>query len=67
MTHAFESSPPPRRVLEQITMQRARCTRCNSPHLRKFRSVHNRIEGTTMSWVYCENEKCRHRFKIFLE
>ena len=66
MTRAVESSQPPRRVLEQITMQRPRCPRCSSPRLRKFRSLVNREDGTILSWVYCENEACRHRFKIFL-
>lgn len=65
MKNAAESSPPPRRMLEQITMQRPRCPRCSSPRLRKFRSLVNRDEGTAVSWVTCENEVCRHRFKIF--
>ena len=67
MKHVAQPSNSPRRVLEQITLQRPRCPKCNSPCLRKFRSVHNRIEGTTMSWVYCENEKCGHRFKIIFQ
>ncbi|MBI5763652.1 MAG: hypothetical protein HZA51_09035 [Planctomycetes bacterium] len=67
MKHATQPSNSPRRVLEQITMQRPRCPRCSSPRLRKYRSLVNRDEGTAVSWVYCENEACRHRFKIIFD
>ncbi len=67
MKHAAQPLNSPRRVLEQITLQRPRCPRCTSPRLRKYRSVHNRIEGTALSWVRCENRDCGHRFKIIFQ
>ena len=53
--------------LETVTCQRPRCPRCNGSALRKYRSIADQGDGTSLSWIICANEKCRHRFRILLE
>ena len=51
--------------LATITLPRARCPRCGGVALRKYRSIRDQGDGTSMSWVRCI--KCEERFKVLLE
>lgn len=57
----------PRRSLETITVERMRCPRCNGARLRKYRSIRDQGDGSSLSWVRCEEEACGHRFRVVLE
>ena len=67
--HAHEPKPErsyPRR-LETVVAQRPRCPRCNGVHLRKYRSQRDQGDGTSLSWVECQDEKCGKRFRLVME
>ena len=55
------------RCLPTVTYPRPRCPECGHVHLRKFRSINDQGDGSSLSWVRCLNERCGHRFKLLLE
>lgn len=56
-----------RRALETVTLERPRCPRCHGVRLRKYRSIRDQGDGSSLSWVMCEDEACGHRFRVLLE
>ncbi len=54
----------PRRLLETVTVERPRCPKCGGFKLRKYRSVADQGDGTSLSWVRCA---CGYRFRVLLE
>ena len=55
------------RCLPTITYPRPRCPECGHVHLRKFRSINDQGDGSSLAWVKCLNDRCGHRFKLLLE
>ena len=62
-----QSTRPPRRVLETVTFERPRCPRCGGIHLRKYRSIKDQGDGSSLCWVRCIAPDCGHRFRLLLE
>ena len=60
------NSMKPRR-LATVTVERPRCPRCHGARLRKYRSVRDQGDGSTLSWVRCLDEHCGHRFRLVQE
>jgi hypothetical protein len=48
-----------------ITLTRPRCPHCASIALKKYRSLRDQGEGSSLAWVRCTN--CDVRFKLLLE
>ena len=57
----------PRRPLETVSVERPRCPACGGVRLRKYRSIRDQGDGTSLSWVQCLADDCGHRFKVLLE
>ena len=53
--------------LPTVSFPRPRCPECGHVHLRKYRSVSDQGDGSSLAWVRCLNERCGHRFKLLLE
>lgn len=51
--------------LPTIELKRPRCPRCSGIALRKYRSIHDQGDGTSMAWVRCTG--CEQRFKVVME
>jgi len=56
-----------RAALETVTVERPRCPRCGGVHLRKYRSIRDQGDGSSLPWVRCRGENCGHRFRVLLE
>ena len=56
-----------RTTLQTVTFERPRCPQCNGVRLRKYRSIFDQGDGTSLSWVRCEGDSCGHRFRVLLE
>ena len=56
----------PRR-LTTITIERPRCPECGGVRLRKYRSLRDQGDGSTLSWVRCMDEDCGYRFRLVQE
>jgi len=41
--------------LETITLPRPRCPRCGGIRLMKYRSIRDQGDGTSLSWMRCED------------
>ncbi len=52
------------RRLPEITAPRLRCPECGCFRLRKYRSISDQGDGSSLSWVQCTNG---HRFRLILE
>jgi hypothetical protein len=50
--------------LKLFTFERPKCPACGSVRLRKYRSINDQGDGSSLSWVRCE---CAHRFKLLME
>jgi hypothetical protein len=50
--------------LKLLTFKRPKCPACGSVKLRKYRSISDQGDGSSLSWVRCE---CTHRFKVVME
>jgi hypothetical protein len=57
----------PRARLQTITLARPRCPACRGAALRKYRSIRDQGDGTSMAWVRCLKPGCGARFKIIME
>ena len=55
------------RCLPTVTYPRPRCPECGHVHLRKYRSISDQGDGSSLAWVMCLNDRCGHRFKLLLE
>lgn len=53
--------------LPLVALTRPRCPRCGGARLRRYRSVTDQGDGTTLSWVKCRADECGHRFRLLLE
>lgn len=62
---AAPASSRPR--LPLVALTRPRCPRCGGARLRRYRSVTDQGDGTTLSWVKCRADDCGHRFRLLLE
>jgi hypothetical protein len=51
--------------LPTLTLTRPRCPHCNGIALKKYRSIHDQGDGSSMSWVRCAN--CEVKFKVLME
>jgi hypothetical protein len=51
--------------LRTLTLPRPRCPRCGHALLKKYRSLRDQGDGTSLSWVRCL--KCAERFRVLLE
>ena len=58
---------PSRPRLPLVALTRPRCPRCGGARLRRYRSVTDQGDGTTLSWVKCRADECGHRFRLLLE
>jgi len=62
------SHPPASKVhvgrLATVTVERPRCPACGSAALRKYRSIRDQGDGSSIWWVRCE---CGERFRVLLE
>lgn len=56
-----------RRRLETITLPRPRCPHCGGIRLMKYRSIRDQGDGTSLSWMRCEDEACGMRFRLLME
>ncbi|NOT00455.1 MAG: hypothetical protein HOP29_07485 [Phycisphaerales bacterium] len=65
-THATPSGRA-RRTLETVVFERPRCPKCDGVRLRKFRSIRDQGDGSSLAWVRCENAACGHRFRVLRE
>ena len=65
--HQSQLTSSSRVMLQTVTFERPRCPRCNGVRLRKYRSIRDQGDGSALSWVQCEDESCRHRFRVLLE
>ena len=66
----IDSTSGPKRKrerLDTITLRRPRCPLCDGIALRKYRSITDQGDGSALAWVMCNNEQCKHRFRILLE
>ena len=52
------------RRLVTVTVERPRCPTCGSAALRKYRSLRDQGDGSSLWWVRCE---CGARFRVLLE
>ena len=50
--------------LPTVTVERPRCPKCGSAALRKYRSLRDQGDGSSLWWVRCE---CGERFRVVLE
>jgi hypothetical protein len=70
MTESLHEPVPnvakPRR-LATVTVERPRCPACGGVRLRKYRSIRDQGDGSSLSWVRCEGASCGHRFRVLLE
>jgi len=64
VTDGDEAKP---KRLKMITLPRPRCPRCGSVRLRKYRSIADQGDGTSLSWVRCRGDSCGHKFKVLME
>jgi hypothetical protein len=64
---ARTAGPSGSRGLPEITHERLRCPRCGSARLRRFRSIADQGDGTSLAWVRCLDEECAHRFRVILQ
>jgi len=69
MTTTTTRNPSPLRrtrgpSLFTIELQRARCPRCQSSNLRKYRSLRDRGDGSAIAWVECRRAACGFRFRV---
>jgi hypothetical protein len=53
--------------LETIIVDRPRCPKCEGHRLLRYRSLRDQGDGSALWWVECQNDSCRHRFKVLLE
>jgi len=53
--------------LATVRLPRARCPRCGDHRLRRYRSVKDQGDGSSLSWVKCLGPACGHRFRLVLE
>jgi hypothetical protein len=53
--------------LPMITLTKPRCPKCKGASLKKYRSISDQGDGSSMSWVKCRNELCGHRFRLLME
>jgi DNA-directed RNA polymerase subunit M/transcription elongation factor TFIIS len=51
--------------LRTLTLPRPRCPRCGNVLLKKYRSLRDQGDGSSLSWVRCT--KCEERFRVLLE
>lgn len=51
--------------LPTIALTRPRCPHCQSIALKKYRSLHDQGDGSSLAWVRCT--KCEARFKVLME
>jgi len=51
--------------LPLITLTRPRCPHCGGIALKKYRSLRDQGDGTSMAWIRCTN--CDVRFKVLME
>jgi DNA-directed RNA polymerase subunit M/transcription elongation factor TFIIS len=58
-----ESMHPQR--LETVVVQRPRCPRCRGAELRKYRSITDQGDGSSLSWMRCQ--ECGERFRLLRE
>lgn len=60
-----EHDDPNHGRLATITLPRPRCPRCKGVELKKYRSLRDQGDGSSLSWVRCAS--CGERFKVLLE
>ena len=62
-----DHAPSPQRSgrLPMLTLTRPRCPHCSGIALKKYRSIRDQGDGSSMSWVRCAN--CDVRFKLLME
>jgi len=67
--HAHEPEPNEmkRRRLTTVTVERPRCPACGGVRLRKYRSISDQGDGSSLWWVRCVAPDCGHRFRVLLE
>ena len=53
--------------LPVVTLPKPRCPQCQGALLKKYRSISDQGDGSSLAWVKCRNEMCGHRFKVLLE
>lgn len=56
-----------RRPLLTVTALKPRCPLCRSDKLRRYRSIADQGDGTSLSWMLCLNQTCGKRFKLLLK
>lgn len=70
MSMSAECDPPmlppklPRQRLETITMQRPRCPACGGVKLRKYRSLSDQGDGSSLAWMRCLSPECGRHFRV---
>jgi DNA-directed RNA polymerase subunit M/transcription elongation factor TFIIS len=63
--HADKPESMQRRRLETVIAQRPRCPRCDGVRLRAYRSQRDQGDGTSLSWMACQ--ECGERFRLVRE
>ena len=61
------SSDASRAVLPLLIVERPRCPQCEGYRLKRYRSIRDQGDGTSLSWVKCLDRACGHRFRMVLE
>ena len=56
-----------RTVLPTLRLKRPRCLECGGYRLRRYRSIRDQGDGSSLSWVRCLDSGCGHRFRMVLE
>ena len=53
--------------LKTITLPKPRCPGCGSAKLKKYRSISDRGDGSSLAWVRCLAQGCGRKFRVLLE
>lgn len=53
--------------IQELGWRQTSCPKCQSARLKKYRSISDQGDGSSMSWVRCLGERCGNKFKVLLE
>ena len=66
-TYGIIDQPGSGRRLTTVRYIRPRCPRCGGVRLRKYRSISDQGDGSSLAWVRCAGAGCGHRFRVLME